>query len=545
MRERIRVVAAVVRDPNLRRVQTAFLGYNMTEYATWIAILVFAYGRGGAAAAGIVAMVQLIPSGIVAPFAAFAGDRFRRERVLLAGYVIQAVSLGVASVALAMDLPIVLTYGIVTVASASLTFTRPAQAALLPGITRSAEDLTAANAVSGLAESAGIFVGPFIAGLLLSRFGPASVYAVFSVVSGIGALLVSRLRVEQVAAAPRERIGAGDVVRETLIGFRVLRRERTAGLLVLALVAGVVVVGALDILFVALAIDVLGKGEGWAGFLNSAFGLGGIVGAGLSVALVGRRRLMPPLVQGSMLFGAPIVVVGAAPAALTAPFLFAATGAGRSVSSVAGNTLLQRTTPDDVLSRVFGVFEGLAMFALAIGSVGASSLVGWLGIRGALVVAGAFVPATTLLLARPLLAIDRAAKAPDPEALALLRRLPIFAPLSAPAIERVMAHLVRLELPAGEVLIREGEEGDRFYVIVEGDVAASRGGAHLADRHAGDYIGEIALMRDVPRTATVTALTDLRLLALDREPFLEAVTGYPQSRERLEAVIEDRLADQP
>ena len=175
--------------------------------------------------------------------------------------------------------------------------------------------------------------------------------------------------------------------------------------------------------------------------------------------------------------------------------------------------------------------------------MGASSLVGWLGVRGALVVTGAFVPAATLLLARPLLAIDRAAKAPDPEALALLRRLPIFAPLSAPAIERVMAHLVRLELPAGEVLIREGEEGDRFYVIAEGDVAVSRGGAHLADRHAGDHIGEIALMRDVPRTATVTALTDLRLLALDREPFLEAVTGYPQSRERLEAVIEDRLAD--
>jgi CRP-like cAMP-binding protein len=187
----------------------------------------------------------------------------------------------------------------------------------------------------------------------------------------------------------------------------------------------------------------------------------------------------------------------------------------------------------------------MAMFALAIGSVGASTLVEWLGIRGALIATGAFVPLVVLALARPLLAIDRAAVAPDPATLALFRRLSIFAPLSAPAIERVMAHLVPVELTPGEVLIREGEEGDRFYVIVEGDVAVSRDGVHVVDRHPGEHIGEIALVRNVPRTATVTAIGPVRLLALSREPFLEAVTGYPQSRDRLEAVIEDRLSDTP
>jgi CRP-like cAMP-binding protein len=142
----------------------------------------------------------------------------------------------------------------------------------------------------------------------------------------------------------------------------------------------------------------------------------------------------------------------------------------------------------------------------------------------------------------PLRALDRDARAPDPEALALLRRLPIFAPLSAPAIERIMAALVRLEVPAGHVLIREGDEGDRFYVIVEGSVAVSQGGRHLVDRVAGDHVGEIALLRDVPRTATVTAITPLRVLALDRAPFLEAVTGHPQSRAHAEAVATSRLA---
>jgi MFS family permease len=541
MRGRIRVVAAVARDPSLLRVELAFFGFNMTEYATWIAILVYAYDRGGAAAAGIVALIQLIPAGLLAPFGAFAGDRYRRDRVLFAGYLVQAVALGAAAAALYADAPIAVIYAFATVAAVSLTSTRPTQASLLPSITRTPEDLTAANSVSGLAENTGIFVGPFVAGILLTRSEPATVFAVFAAVTLLDALLVARLRVDPETVTPKERIDAGDIVRETFGGFRVLRREHRARLLVFVLAAGVVVIGALDVLFVAVAIDLLGKGEGWAGFLNSAFGLGGIAGAAATVALVGRRRLTPPLAGGAFLFGGPVAVVGAAPAAATAPVLFAITGAGRSVSSVAGNTLLQRIAPNEVLSRVFGILEGMEMFALALGSISASILVEALGIRTALVAVGAFVPVVIVLLWVPLLSVDREARAPDAEALALLRRLPIFAALPAPAIERIMANLVRLEVPAGEVLIREGDEGDRFYVIVEGEVDVTRAGERIATRGPGDHIGEIALLRDVPRTATVTAATPLTLLALDREPFLEAVTGYPQARERAEAVADERL----
>jgi len=299
MSDRIRVVAAVARDGSLLRIMLAFLGFNMTEYATWIAILVYAYGRGGAAAAGVAALIQLIPSGIVAPFGAFAGDRFRRDRVLFAGYLVQAVALGAAAAALYADAPILVIYAFATVAAASLTFTRPTQASLLPSITRTPEDLTAANAVSGLAESTGIFVGPFIAGILLTRSEPATVFAVFAVVTLLDALLVARLRVDPEAVTPKERIDAGTVLAETFGGFRVLRQERKARLLVLVLSAGVAVVGALDVLFVAVAIDLLGKGQGWAGFLNSAFGLGGIAGAAVTVALVGRRRLTPPLARAT------------------------------------------------------------------------------------------------------------------------------------------------------------------------------------------------------------------------------------------------------
>jgi MFS family permease len=539
----MRVVAAVVRDPTLLRIELAFLGFNMAEFATWIAILVYAYGRGGAAAAGIVALIQLIPAGLVAPFGAFAGDRFRRDRVLFAGYLVQAAALGVAALALSADASIAVIYAFATVAAASFTFTRPTQAALLPSVTRTPEDLTAANAVAGLAEGAGVFAGPLTAGVLLTHSEPATVFAVFAVVTAVNALLVARLRVDPEAVTPKERMDAGDVFAETLGGFRMLRRERSARLLVLMLSAGGVVVGALDVLFVAVAIDLLDKGEGWAGFLNSAFGLGGIVGAGLSVLLVGRRRLTPPLAGGAFLFGTPIAAVGAAPAVTTAPVLLAASGAGRSLAYVAGSTLLQRIAPDEVLARVFGILEGLTMFALALGSVAASILIEAFGISTALVVVGAFVPAIVLLLWAPLLSIDRGAEAPDEEALALLRAIPIFAPLPAPAIERLLAHVGWITVPAGTIVIREGAVGDRFYVIGEGAVDITRGDRQLARRVPGDFFGEIALLRDVPRTATVTAVYPLRLLTLEREPFLEAVTGHPQSREHAEAGIDEQLMD--
>ena len=428
MRERLRVVAAVARDAGLARIELAYFGFNMTEYATWIAILVYAYGLGGAATAGLVAMVQLIPAGLVAPFAAFAGDRFRRDRVLLAGYLVQAAALGATAAALSAGAPVFVTLFAATIAAMSFTITRPTQAALLPSITHTPEDLTAANAVSGLAENVGILVGPFLAGLLLGGWGTGAVFAAFAVVTIVSALLVIRLPLVAVAA-PVEQLGARDVLRESFGGFAVLRRERPVLLLVLVLAAGIVVIGALDVLFVAVAIDLIHMGEAWAGFLYSAFGMGGILGAIGAVALVGRRRLTPSIAGGGLLFGMPLAAVSLVPFAATAPVLFAASGAGSSVATVAGRTLLQRIAPEAVLARVFGVLEGLGMFALAAGSVGAAALIETLGISAALVVTGLFVPVALALAWIPLRALDRDARAPDPEALAILRRLPIFAPV--------------------------------------------------------------------------------------------------------------------
>ena len=530
----------VLADRNLRRVELAFLGFNMTEFATWIAILVYAFERGGATEMGAVSAILLVPSAVVAPLAAYAGDRFRRDRVLAVDYVVQGLALGATAATLYADAPAGLVYAAATVASISITFTRPAQNSLLPALTATPGDLTAANVVSGVVEGMGKMLGPIIAGILLGTSGSAAVFAAFAVVTLIGALLVARLRVDVAAVTPEARIDAADVFHETLRGFETLRRASEPRLVVLLLSAGVIVVGALDVLFVATAIDLLDIGAGGAGFLSAAFGAGAIVGAASTIMLVGRRRLTPSLAGGAVLFGAPIGLVAVAPSAVSAPVLFAAAGAGRSVGDVSGRTLLQRISPNDVLSRVFGVLEGLMMLALVVGSVGAAVLIEVSGVQTALVVVGAFLPIIILVSSGRLLSIDRSAEAPDAEILRLLRAIPFFAPLPAPSMERVMADVIARDAAAGDVLIREGDPGDLFYVIVEGTVEITRGGEHVSEQGPGAYVGEIALLRDVPRTASVTAMTPLRLLALEREPFLLAVTGHPVSHEAARAVATAR-----
>jgi MFS family permease len=540
MTQRLGTFRTVLADRNLRRVGLAFLGFNMTEFATWIAILVYAFERGGAAEMGAVSAILLVPSALVAPFAAYAGDRFRRDRVLAIDYAVQGLAMGATAAILYADAPAGLVYAAATIASISITFTRPAQNSLLPSLTPTPADLTAANVVFGVVEGVGKMLGPIIAGILLGTSGPAAVFAVFAALTLLGALLVAKLRVDAGAVTPEARIDAADVFHETLRGFHTLRRAAEPRLVVLLLSAGVIVVGALDVLFVATAIDLLGIGASGAGYLSAAFGAGAIVGAASTVALVGRRRLTPSLAGGALLFGAPIGLVAVAPSAVGAPVLFATAGAGRSVGDVSGRTLLQRISPNDVLSRVFGVLEGLMMLALVIGSVGAAVLIEAWGVETALVVVGAFLPVVILLSSGRLLSIDRSAEAPDAEILRLLRQIPFFAPLPAPAMERVVADVVARDAAAGDVLIREGDRGDLFYVIVDGTVEITRGGEHVSEQGPGAYVGEIALLRDVPRTASVTAKTPLRLLALEREPFLLAVTGHPVSHEAVRAVATAR-----
>jgi MFS family permease len=535
----VRVSLGVFRNPDLRRVELAFIGFTAAEWSTWIAIMVFAYEASGVAAAAGIGVIQLIPAAIFAPFASVLGDRFRRERVLLAGYLLQTLSVGATAAALLAQAPVSAIYALATLVATSITLTRPAQGSLLPSLARTPQELTAANVAVGWIESLSMFGGPALTGVLLGVSGPGVVFAVMA-----GALLCSALMVARIQGQSAPTLAhSGSVpgmLGELLGGFHALVGERQPRLVVCLMGAHFVVAGTIDVLFVVLSFQILDLGSAGVGFLNAAFGVGGIVGAGLTMLLVARRRLAPPLYGGAAAWGGALVAIGLFPNRIAAPVLVGVAGVGRPLIDVAGRTLLQRVVPDRVLSRVFGVLEGLYMAGLAVGLAVIPALFALIGVRATFVVAGAFLPVLFLLLSRRLAEVDASATVSETR-LALLRSLPIFTPLPAPAIERVASRLIPTEAAAGTPIVRQGEPGDRFYIISDGEVTVSRDGHDVASLGGGGFFGEIALLRDALRNATVTARTRVRLYALERDDFLEVVTGHKQSAEAADAVTRERL----
>jgi len=521
-----RVVARVARDRRLRRLELGFTGFAVAEHGTWLAGIVWAYDRGGAEEAGLFALVLLVPAVVVAPLASYAADRFPSGRVLAGGYLVQSAAMLLTAVAIATDAGAALVYGVAAVASSAVTLTHPAIGVVLPNVTHSPADLTAANVVTGFAEYCGMFIGPGLAGLLISGWGVEAPFVMGSVATGLAAALMLGVRIDTYEVEPAQRAG---VVGETLAGLRALRRHRPVRTTIEMLSIGGLVIGAADVLFVAVADRVADGDTSRAGMFGLAFGIGAVLGSTVTVVLVGRARLTPPIAIAVGVLGVGLAALGSVTATGAALVLFVLMGSGESLLRVSASTLIQRVAPRDVIGRFLGVAEGLRVLAIAIGSGGIGVLVATLGFEEALLVAGVAVPLLLLVRIAPLFRIDRDAVVPDERVLELVLGDDIFASLPSPTIERLVVDAERRSMPAGTTVIAEGQPGDHYFIVDRGRAEVTMGGAYARTIESGGRFGELALLHDVPRTATVVATEDLELLAFERSAFLQAVTGHPRA----------------
>jgi MFS family permease len=537
-----RALARVFSNPGLRRLQLAFVGSIVGDWAYATAVAVYAFGQGGAAAVGLLGVVRYLSMAAVLPLASTLADRYPRKRVMIASDLLRAVLVFAAAGSIASGGPVLVVYALAIVTALAGTPFRPSQAALLPALARDAGELTAANVASSTIESVGFFAGPALGGLLLAVANVQTVYVVNAVTFLWSAAIVAGLRVP---ARVREEEGADEPRRESLLahagaGFRAIASNRDIRLIVGVYCAQTVVAGASLVFVVAVALDLLDLNASGVGYLNAMMGIGGLVGGFVALVLAQRGRLALDFGLGVILWSAPLLAVAAWPAAGVAAAAMALIGLGNSLVDINAYTILQRTVPDEVLGRVFGAMESAVIGAMALGALVMPLLIHSIGIRAGLAVLGGAVAALVVVALPGLRRVDLTALAPP--GLELLRRITIFALLPEPIIERLARALVPVEASAGEVVIHEGDEGDRFYAIEEGTVVVTKEGRWIADLGPGDYFGEIALLQNVLRTATVTAKTDVLLQALEREVFIPAVTGHHDFEELAETAMATRLA---
>jgi MFS family permease len=526
------------RNPCLRRAQLSFLGAWTAEWAFTVALGIVAYRDGGATAVGLVGLLRMVPSALLAPLLSPLADKGRRERVLILVSVLRALVTGAAALVVGVGGPTPIVYGLAVLSTIAATLYRPAHSALLPSLCHTGYELASANVVRGLLDAAATLVGPLLAALLLQVAGVTVVFAVAAAASLWAAALLLRLDYDAPPRPPAPK--ESSLVRSAVEGIRVVRRSRDLALILGLAAAQSFTRGALTVFTVVLAIELLHSGDAGVGVLTASIGAGAVLGSFAASLLVGTRRLGGWFAVGVALWGLPVTLIGVFPSKVAALVLLACVGVGNSLIDLAGFTLLARLATDDVLARVFGLLESLVALSIGVGALVASLVVDEAGVRAALVVVGLLCPVLALASWRRLRGLDRSIGVRDDD-IDLLHRVAMLDVLPLPAIEQLARGLERVEVPAGHVVFEQGDVGDHYFVIESGDAEVIGDGQVVATLGAGLGFGEIALLRRSRRTATVRATSDLRLRALSSEGFLPVVLGYTPSAREAGVVVDSML----
>ena len=508
------------------------------ESAFMVALGVVAFRDGGVAAVGVVTAARMAPAALLAPFLATMADRIRRERVLACVGVVRAAMVGCAAVVTATGGPSAATYGFAVLATVAMTLFRPAHSALLPALAKSPQELTSANAVRGMLDSLATFGGPMIAAILLAASGPAAVFAACSAASLLAGLVVVALPYD----APPRTATAPCAAREMLRGLTAIAGDRRLGMITVLGVAQTFTRGCLTVLAVVLAIDLLDMGDPGVGVLNAAVGAGGALGSILAFGLVRHGGLASWFGVGIALFGAPLALLGLVPEQAAAIVLLGLVGVGNALIDVGGFTMLARLADEAVLARMFAGFEAILTLGVAAGALLAPLIIEAVGVRLALIAIGLIAPLAVAASWRHLRRLDAGMRVRDAD-IDILRAVRMLSALPAATIEQLGAGLEHAAYSPRQVVFEQGERGECFYVVESGQAEVVRDGRVVKTLGPGDCFGEIALLRDQARTATIRAAADasMRVSVLQRNLFLTAVTGYPASSAAGEEVVTARL----
>jgi MFS family permease len=575
-------IRTVFSNPALRRIELAFAGSKIGDWAYATAVTVWAYGVGGATAVGVWGMIRLVLLALVTPFAAGLADRLSRKSVMVGADAFRVLLVAASALLIEWDGPVWVIFVLATAAALVGTPFRPAQASMMPSLARTPAELTAANGTASTFESLSFFVGPALAGLLLSVTDVAVVFGFNAVTFLWSALMVAGVRpppspaTERAAAAVAEPLPAGagrgeagaigeiradpassdppdpepagddghgeerlGLLREAIAGFKTIWGNRDLRLVTFLVSAQTIVAGASIVFSVSIAVDLIELGPEGVGYLDAMLGVGAVLGGLVAIGRASRQRMGVDLGVGVVLWSLPLVLVAVLPEAAPAFLAMFLLGFANPLVDVNYETIVQRVTPDRVMGRVFGASESALIATMALGSVLMPLLVATVGLRWGMTAIGVGVTAMAVPCFAALRQMDSRLRAP--EGLDLLLAIPLFAPLPRPVVERLARQLVRVEVAAGEVVIREGDVGDRFYVIESGAVEATFRSTVLSTAGPGEPFGEIALLHDVPRTATVRATEPTVLLALERDDFLPAVSGNDEAWNKAEALASRRI----
>ena len=513
-----------------------------TSFANWsfaIALGVYGFEAHGAVGVGLVALVRFLPGAIASPFAGLLIDRYPRRTVLLASSLAMGTVLAGATVAASLGAPAGVVFVFPALFAVASCGYGPAESALIPSLARTPQELSASNVTHSAMENSGFLLAAVVTGFLLGATSPGFVFGVATAASAIATTVVAaveRDRRPDYADAEGDVVG---VVREIGLGLRTLVEHPALRLSAATLIVLLLFEGFADVLVVVMALELLHLEESSVGFLNASWGLGALLGGAGLALLLDRGKLVIAIAGGSLVLGLATMLPGIWPGPVSGYLGWLGIGIGFTFVEVAAKTLMQRLGSDETLGRVIGSLESARLAAMALGSIGAIGLLELLGTRGALIALGALMPVFVIVCWARLRAFEVGAPVAEGPYL-LLRENSIFAPLPIATLERLSHDLVPVGAGAGEDVIVQGEKGARFFLIEHGQVEVFENGTFRRNEGPGESFGEIALLHDVPRTATVRATVQTRLLALEREQFLVAVTGHRRSRQVAHTVVDNR-----